>query len=370
MGISFSVRDFVQSLGVVGSVVSSKNTMPILSNVCVEVISKDACTLMASDGEIWLSVRASLLSGDVGLRFCVDALDFLKVLRSLGDVEVNCDVNLNSSTLTCVHPTGKFTLPCLSADEFPSSPNVVGELLGDVEFAAGDINRGINAVRFCAADETLRPVLNGVNVMFSDAGMTTAATDGNRLARYFDGRLVVGNDFSFVLSKKSVAVLSTLVDDTNIHLRLDGRTIDAECFSFKMVARLIEGRYPNFNSVIPKSHNISVELEKDVVLAALKRVAPLGNTTSQLVTFDFSADGLVIEAKDIDFNKSGQENVACEYGYSPIVIGFKGTSLIDVFSNIVGDKVYMEITDASHACVFYGGNRDEYLSLLMPMLID
>lgn len=148
MGISFIVKEFAVSLANVCGVVSSKNTMSILSNVRVEVISKDACTLMASDGEIWLSVRASLLSGDVGLRFCVDALDFLKVLRNFGDIEVTCDVNLGSSTLTCVHPTGKFTLPCLSADEFPSSPNVVGELLGDVEFAAGDINRGINAVRF------------------------------------------------------------------------------------------------------------------------------------------------------------------------------------------------------------------------------
>lgn len=372
MKLSFSVKDFVASLANVCSVVSAKNSMPILDCVYIAVVdgSDTGCLLMASDGEMWLSVRAGLLKGDVGLRFCVNATDFLKVLRNLGDVDVDLDVDLQNSTIVGRYSSGRFTLPCLPANEYPLQPELSGEIIGDMTLAVGDLNRGIDAVRFCVADETLRPVLNGVSVTFNDAGMTTAATDGNRLARYYDGRLVVARDFSFILSRKAAAALAVLPEDTNVHLRLDNRTISVECYSFGMVARLIEGRYPNYNSVIPSTCEISVVLDKSTVLTALKRVVPLGNTTSQLVTFAFSHEGLEIEAKDIDFNKSGQESVFCEYDADDIVIGFKGSALIDVFSNIVGDKVNMEITDASHACAFHGGDRDEYISVLMPMLID
>ena len=372
MKFSFSVKDFVTALSNVCSVVAAKNSMPILDTVCVSVVdaSEMGCLLMASDGEMWLSVRTGLLKGDVGLRFCVNAVDFLKILRNLGDVDVDCDVDLSKSTLKCVYDTGYFTLPCLPAVEYPQPPVLSNDVIGDIQLVAGDFNRCINAVRFCVADETLRPTLNGVNVSFSDTGITTAATDGNRLARYYDANIVSGRDFSFILPRKAVAALSSLAPDKEIHLRIDGRTIDVECYSFGMTARLIEGRYPNYNSVIPSTHEISVVLDKSTVLTALKRVVPLGNTTSQLVTFAFSREGLEIEAKDIDFNKSGQESVFCEYDADDIVIGFKGSALIDVFTNIVGDKVNMEITDASHACVFHGGNRDEYLAVLMPMLID
>lgn len=372
MKFSFSVKDFVTALSNVCGVVSPKNTMPILGTVCVSVVdaSKMGCLLMASDGEIWLSVRTGLLKGDVGLRFCVDAVDFLRILRNLGDIDVDCDVDLSKSTLKCVYDTGHFTLPCLPAVEYPQPPELSNDIVGDIQLVAGDFNRGINAVRFCVADETLRPTLNGVNVSFTATGMTTAATDGNRLARYYDANIVSANDFSFILPRKAVASLSSLASEQAIHLRLDGRTIDVECYSFGMTARLIEGRYPNYNSVIPKSHIISVALDKERVLEALRRVSPLGNTTSQLVTLAFSPESLEIEAKDIDFNKAGQENVFCDYTAAPIVIGFKGTALIDVFNSITTDTVYVEITDASHACVFYGNKRDEYLAVLMPMLID
>lgn len=370
MGISFSVKEFAVSLANVCGVVSSKNTMPILSNVCVEVISKDACILMASDGEIWLSVRASLLSGDVGLRFCVDALDFLKVLRNLGDIEVNCDVNIDKSTLTCVHPTGNFILPCLGVNDFPKPVELGSDIIGDTSLKLSAFNSAINAVRFCTAEETLRPTLNGVNVVFGSSGMTTVATDGNRLARYFDENIIIDGDFSFILPKKAIQSLLLFVDDIDVHIRLDNRVIVVECYDFKMTSRLIEGRYPNYNSVIPQSSDLRATFAKNDVITALRRVIPLGNNTSQLTTISFTADSFTIESCDIDFNKSGREFVECNYNGENLTIGFKGSSLVDVFTGVPNETITMELTDASHACVAHGGNRNEYLSVLMPMLID
>jgi DNA polymerase-3 subunit beta len=289
----------------------------------------------------------------------------------LGDIDVDCDVNLENSVLTCVHPTGNFTLPCLSADEFPQSVELGSDIVGDIELNLGVWCDAMSAVRFCVADETLRPTLNGVNVAFSDSGMTAVATDGNRLARYISASVVAEyGDFSFILPKKAIQSLLSLSSDAVVHLSLDNRVIVVECYDFKMVSRLIEGRYPNYRSVIPLSSELSVTFSKNTILTALRRVMPLGNNTSQLVTLSFTEGSLTIESRDDDFNKSGREFVSCDYAGESLTIGFKGSSLVDVFAGIGGDSVTMELTDASHACVIHGGNRDKYLSVLMPMLID
>lgn len=324
---------------------------------------------MACDGEIWLSVRASLLSGGEGLRFCVDAVDFLKVLRNLGETTVDCEVDLSNSTITCVHSTGRFTLPCQQADEFPRPVALGSEIVGDITLSLSLFNRAMDAVRFCVADETLRPTLNGVNVAFSPRGMVTVATDGNRLARCFDDSIAANDDFSFILPKKATQSLLSLSDVDEVHLRLDNRAIDVECYGFKMTSRLIEGRYPNYNSVIPSSSELKVSLDKNAIVTALRRVMPLGNNTSQLTTLCFTDNSLVVESRDDDFNKSGREFVECDYRGDELTIGFKVSALIDVFNSISGDTVVMELTDASHACVVHAGNRDEYLSILMPMLL-
>lgn len=367
--IGFNSRAFVQSLAVLGSVVAQKSPIPAFSNVCITVASGDSCQMLASDGDMWLSVRTPLLYGEVGMCFCVDALDFLKVLRNLDDVSVELRVDSDASTLTCVHPTGHFTLPCFDGREFPKPLDLSDDLVGDEMMRLSDFGRVVDSVRFCTANETLRPVLNGVFVVFNQNGLLAVATDGNRLARRIDASVAVSGDFSFILPKKAITALLALASDGDVHIRLDGKAVEFECYDFKMCARLIEGRYPNFASVIPTDDGNPIELDRNRLVASLRRVMPFGNSESQLVVLTFTDGELAVETRDDDFNKSGREQMPCTYKGDSLSIGFKNSSLIDVVSNVQGDTVTMELWDATHSSVIHGGNRGEYLSLLMPMLL-
>ena len=374
MEIRFSVKSFTDALSRVCGVISSRNTVPILACVRIECIGNDKVSLTSSDGDMWLCKTVAVDSCSNGSSFCVNGMDLLRVLRNLDEGMVELMLDESSSTLVFTYLGGKFTLPYLSSDEFPNPVTLKEE--GFIDSTTMDaFCNAINNVRFCVADELLRPTLNGVYCMFNESGLTTVATDGNRLARFCDDSVRFDGDDNIILPRKFVNVLLSLNDDTIslITFNFDKSVIYITCDSFVMVSRVIEGRYPNYEAVIPRDSVKDVVVSRSKLLTSLKRVTPLGDTNSQLVSLTFADNKLTVDARDIDFNKSATETIdVSDLGDFSLKIGFKGNSLIDVVSNIASENIVMCLTDESHAAVFYGNEnmkRESYVSILMPMLL-
>ena len=376
MEIKLQSKELSSRLKMAAKVINSKNALPILGNFLVET-KGDVMLITASDSEQWLSLKCPILSSDGDMRFCVDAGNFLKAVDNLSDyMTITLATDESAHTITCSYDNGKFSMPYEDANEYPLA-NMDTTNLKDFIVDGKKILKAIELTGFATANDELRPVMNGVHFDFFADGMVCATSDGHKLARYKDktALLDVGETTpNFTLPKKPSNILLTILSaiDGDIKISFNDKAISVNNKDFKLSARLLEFKYPNYDSVIPKSSPIIVTADKNLLLNAIKRVLPMANDSSNLIEMDFSNGQVVVSAKDIDFSKSASETVSCDCD-TELKIGFKGSTLIEILRNINDDNVVIELDNPSRAGVFFSAfelTRDEYLSLCMPMLIQ
>lgn len=375
MEIKLQSKELLQKLKMAAKVINSKNALPILGDFLVET-KGDVILITASDSEQWLSLKCPIVSCDGDARLCIPSSDFLKAVENLNDVVVTMTLDESTHTITCNYGNGKFSMPYEDADEFPLA-NMDKAWSNDFIIDGKKVLKAIELTGFATANDELRPVMNGIHFDFFDDGMVCATSDGHKLARYKDKTITKENDGSipnFTLPKKPSNILMTILStiEGDVKLSFDDKAISVNNKDFKLSARLLDFRYPNYDSVIPKSSPIIVTVDKNSLLNALKRVITMANNSSYLVEFDFSQNNVVVSAKDIDFSRSASETVTCDCD-TELKIGFKGSTLVEILRNINDDNVVIELDNPSRAGVFFSAfeyTRDEYLSLCMPMLIQ
>ena len=236
--------------------------------------------------------------------------------------------------------------------------------------------QAIEKVGFAIANDELRPVMNGVHFDFFKDAMVSVSSDGCKLAKYKDVSITheAEETYSFTLPRKPSNIAMTMLSsmDMDVKLAFTDKCVVMSNENFKLTSRLIEGRFPKYESVIPKEYKFDAKVDKKTIISALKRVLPMGSQASELVSFKIGGNKMVIAAEDFDFSKSATETITCDYDErkDPITIGFKGSVLMQVLSNLDGDDVVMELTEPSRAAVIYDNDKDKYLSLIMPMLVS
>lgn len=373
MEIKFNVKDYTDKLSFASSVVNSKNSIQILDEIKFEAhMFESKVRMTGSDSEIWISVETNVISVDEDYDFCLNANDLLKALKNLDNIETTT-MTLDKDKKIAVfnYGNGKFSIPYNDAQEYPS-PLIGNTDLKMVTIPSQNICRAINRVLFSVANDQLRPFLNGVHFDFLDSGMVTVATDGQKLTKYVDSSVTVAEQFDFTLQTKASNILRNILNGEggDVKMTTDGKSLTVDGGWVTMVAILPIGRYPNYNFVIPSAAPITSAISKNDIVSALKRVAPMGNSNSELVLLNFDNNKVTISAEDLDYSKSAKETCECVYDASPMKIGFKGSSLMQVVNSCESDNITIELTDPTRSGVFHDGNRDEYLSLLMPMMID
>ena len=380
--IKFQTEDFLPSLAMVNTVVLPKNALPILSYVRIE--TKDdghggvCAELMTSDAETWLQIETPLKEAEIGIDFCVDAKSFLQALRNLGEKPVTMTIDEEKRVIDCNYGNGHFVLPFETTQEFPLPLNTPESAI----VKSMDSKKMLTAIEkagFATANDELRPVMNGVRFEFFADGMVAVASDGQKLAKYKDLTITCAETVAvtgFTMPKKPCHTLLNVLASTvagNVTVKFNDRNFSVCNAQFKLSARLIEGRYPNYDSVIPKDNNIVALVDKAALISALKRVLPMGNSTSELVALNFDNGKVTIFAEDFDFSKSASETIICDYTQEPLAIGFKGSTLLQLLQNIDTEKVKLLLKEPTKACVIGEEKPNsvyDYTSLLMPMLIS
>lgn len=379
--IKFQTEDFLPSLAMVNTVVLAKNTLPVLGDVRIETKADGNggtyAELMTSDSETWLQMKAPLTDAEVGIVICIEAKGLLQALRNLGGKPVTMEIDDSKHLVKCDYGNGYFSLPYEDAQDFPlpmAAPDGAKTKLMD----AKNLLTAIEKAGFATANDELRPVMNGVHFDFLPTCMIAVASDGHKLAKYADLTITCDEiePSGFTMPKKPCSTLLNVLGSTvagDIKVMFNDRCFTVNNTQFKMSARLIEGRYPNYDSVIPKDNDRIVTIAKNDFVAALKRVLPMGNANSELVALSFSMGMMTISAEDFDFSKSASENVGCDYAQKEFTIGFKGSTLLQLLQNIDTDNVKVMLKDPSRAGVLCEDKPNgvyEYTSLIMPMLIQ
>ena len=366
MAVKVNSSELAKKLEQVVKVVANKSVMQILADVMIEVRG-NVIVLTTSDSEIWLSVKCPLIEDAQEAKFCVNARDFIELIKNINDREIVMSIDTESCRLLCDYGNGNFSMPYDDANEFPT-PNMENENPTSVIVEGKKIMRAIELTSFAVGNSAIRPIMNGIHFNFSEDGMVVSATNTHKIAVYKDKSINGGNMGEFVLPKKPSSILSSILslENDDVKISFGGSAISVNNTNFKLSARLLEGRFFDCESLTRAVRPISVTIDRGLALQALKRVTPMTSDASNLVVLFFEQGKVTITADNSMFGKSASETVVCDCD-SELRIGFKCSDLIELFKNIEDDNIVMEMVNPMGGVVVYASSmysRDEYVSLL------
>lgn len=356
-------------------VINSKNSLPILGDFLFEVID-GRLNLTASDSEVVMKTSLELNDSDSNGRFCVGNHDLLEAVKGISEQPIIFEVNQGQgdNIARINYQNGMFSLPVESADEFPQTQQV-GEGANTITMSTQLLNDNINRSFFATAQDELRPVMNGIYFDLTPECLAVVASDGHKLVRNKVFTVKSDQPAAFILPKKPASLLKNVLGKSggDVVIRFDERNAEINYEDGQIICRLIEGRYPNYNSVIPQSNPNQLTVDRMGLLSALRRVQPFSNDSSNLIRFHVENGTLQLDAEDYDFSKTATERLVCDYNGMPMSIGFKGSSFIDILNNFECDQVIIQLADPSRAGLVLPAEQPEnqdVLMLMMPMLIN
>lgn len=361
-------------LQAISRVINSKNTLPILDCFLLE-LNGNTLTLTAADNETRLETSVEVSDVEGSGTLAVNAKNLLDPLRELPDQPLTFDVNDETLEIFIYYHNGKYNFIGVRGDEFPQPKALNENTSMSLNIDASVLFEGINRTVFATADDELRPVMNGIYFDITADNLTFVSSDGHKLVRIISNESKGEGRSSFILPKKPANLLKSLLpkESGEVEIKFDENNAYIKMTNYKMVCRFVEGRYPNYNSVIPTNNPNHVTLDRLSFLNALKRVSVFSNQSSSLVKLQLSEDKIVVTAQDIDFLTSAEEIIPCNYQGNVMNIGFKSDFLIDILNNIPSPDVRLELSDPSRAGIILPDVKEEnedMLTLLMPMMLN
>lgn len=359
-------------LQAISRVINSKNSLPILDCFLLE-LTDGTLSITASDSETTLATSIETTESDSNGRFAVNSKTILDALKEIPEQPLTFEVNDNLEIIV-KYQNGKYSLMGQNADEYPQAANLGGNAVY-VTLGAPVLMNGINRSLFATADDELRPVMNGIYFDITTEDITFVASDGHKLVRNKTYKARGNEKAAFILPKKPATLLKNLLpkEMADVQIGFDDRNAVFTLENYTMTCRLIEGRYPNYNSVIPQNNPHKATIDRAAFMSALKRVSVFSSAASSLIKLRLDMNTIQISGQDIDFSTSAEETLMCQYEGNPMSIGFKSTFLIDILSNIASQEVVLELADPSRAGVIVPVEQNEeedLLMLLMPMMLN
>ena len=351
MKFTISSSKLFSQLQAVSRVINSKNALPILDDVLFDVESVEGAGKVAS--------AAKLL---------------LETLKEFSEQPLVFTIDENNFAVNMVSQNGTYSFVGVNGNEYPEMPAVEGDAQS-VAVPANVLQNAIEKTIFCTADDDLRPVMNGIFFDIAADKVTMVATDAHRLVRYTNTGVASGVTASFILPKKPAGLLKNLLAkaEEDVKVTFGQKNARFEFGSTIIVCRQIEGRFPNYNAVIPQANQNIVTVDRQTLLNACKRVAVFANNGTAQLRLALSENQIKISAQDIDFSTSAEETISCNYNGTPMAIGFKAPFLIDLLGSIASADVLLKLADPARAGLLVPVENEEnedVLMLLMPMLLN
>ncbi len=367
-----STKLFAQ-LQAVSRVIASKNSLAILEDVLFD-LNGSTLTLTASDGETTIRTSLDVENAEGAGKVASGARLLLETLKEFSEQPLTFSIDEQNFAVNMVSTNGTYSFVGVNGNEYPEMP-ATEEDTHSVTMSSKMLLDAINKTIFCTADDELRPVMNGIFFDIATDKITMVATDAHRLVRYTNTSVSAAEPISFILPKKPATLLKSILgkDDNEVVITFGQKNAKFEFGQTIVVCRQIEGRFPNYNAVIPQNNQNVVVVDRQTLINACKRVAVFANTGTSLLKLALSENQIKISAQDIDFSTSAEETIACEYNGMPMSIGFKAPFLIEILNAISSTDVKLQLADPARAGLILPTENEEnqdLLLLLMPMLLN
>ena len=373
MRITLSSSALSSRLGILSKVINSKNGMPILDCFLFEVTNSQL-TITASDSENVLQTTMPLDYAEGEGKFAVNNRTILDAVKELPEQPLTIDVETSTYIIKVIYQNGIYNFTAQNADEYPivqrMSEGCTSLVLPSITLA-----ESISRALFATAQEELRPVMNGIYFDLTPEALAFVASDGHKLVRNKNYKIQTEQPRSFIMPKKPATLLKNILgkDESDVIIRFDDRNAEIIFTDSVLSCRLIEGRYPNYNSVIPQDNPYQLTVDRKMLLGALRRVLPFASESSQLVRLHIENGKIEVSSEDIDFSTSAKEEITCDYTGKSMNIGFKGPSLTEILNNLSSEEVTLELADPSRPCLNLPAEQpdgEDILMLNMPMLLN
>ncbi len=367
-----SSSELLRGILSVARAIPSKTAFPILENFLF-VLKGNTLEITASDEEIRLKTRVEVESAPEEGQIAVPATHITDLLKELPDQPITVGT-LNESSFECVWATGKSIFPYFPAEDYPAAPTT-DETAVTVSFNASSLLDGIAGTIYATADDEMRPTMNGILFDIDEQFTTLVASDSHKLICYTLRDVQSAVKSSFILHKKSAAVLRSIIDKTaeKVEVTFDPKHVVFKFNSTVAVCRLIQGKYPRYREVIPQNNANVLKIERQLLLNTVRRIAVCANKASGHIKFELGDASLEITAQDLGFSVSAYDKVACEYDGEELSIGFKSAFLIDILNNMGCKELIIKFADKKRAALIVPApgedESDKICGILMPILV-
>jgi len=361
----------LKQLQVLGGVINNSNTLPILDNFLFE-LEHSKLTVSASDLETTMASTLEVESDSEG-SVAIPAKLLLETLKTFPEQPLTFVIEDNN-TIEISSNHGKYALAYASADEFPKAISLQDPssttLLGDVLATA------ISKTIFAAGNDDLRPVMSGVFFQFSTESLTFVATDAHKLVKYSRTDVTANETAEFIMPKKPLNLLKGILLGSDDDVTIEYNDSNAK-FSFEnsiLICRLIDGKYPNYEAVIPKENPNHLTISRNQFLNSVRRVSIFSNKTTHQIRLKIAGAELNISAEDIDYSNKAEERLTCDYQGDDMQIGFNSRFLSEMLSNLNADDVQLEMSMPNRAGILTpidGLDVGETVTMLvMPVMLN
>jgi DNA polymerase III subunit beta len=362
----------LRKLQSLSGIINSSNTLPILDDFLFE-LDDTSLKVTATDLETTMVMSMEPTMADEPGKITIQAKLLLDFLKYLPDAPLTFTIDQTTLAVEILSSEGKYKLTGHNADDYPQLPELADTT--NVEISSSLLAAGISKTVFATGNDELRPVMGGVFFELTPDYLTFVATDAHKLVRYRRLDANLGLSASFIVPRKPLNVLKNLLSNEEFMVQVEYNVTNAS-FAFqggRLYSRLIEGKYPAYEAVIPKDNKNLLTVDRLAFINTVKRLSPFANQSTHQVRLRISGQELLMNAEDIDYSNEGVERLACTYEGDDMEIGFNSKFLLDMVSNLESDEICFELSGPTRAGIILPvsqDNKDEnILMLVMPVML-
>ncbi|MFT6699238.1 MAG: DNA polymerase-3 subunit beta [Porticoccaceae bacterium] len=366
-----SSSQLLKQLQVLGGVINSNNTLPILDNFLFE-LSENQLKVSASDLETTMSSVVAVESDSSG-SIAVSARLLLDTLKTFPDQPLTFKTE-GDNTIEISSDQGKYDMAYFGGDEFPKAVSLPSPSTTIVP--AHILGTAISKTIFAAGNDDLRPVMSGVFFQFSSQSLTFVATDAHKLVKYSRTDVTADQTAEFIMPKKPLNLLKGILGGSDSNVTIEYNDANAK-FTFDnivLVCRLIDGKYPNYEAVIPKENPNKLTVDRASFLNSVRRVSIFSSKTTHQIRLKMAGTELNISAEDLDFSNKADERLSCDYQGDDMQIGFNSRFLSEMLNNLSSNEVLIEMSLPNRAGILTpidGTDEGEQVTMLvMPVMLN
>ena len=361
----------LKELQKLNGVISTSNTLPILDNFLFE-IEDGKIKIIASDLETTMISEITTESSSNG-QITIPSKILIDTLKTFSNQPLTFLVDEETKGIEISSENGNYKLAGQDAKEFPKVP----ELSSSSSFliSSSVLLNAINKTLFASGNDELRPVMSGVFCELSEENITFVATDAHKLVKHTRSKITSNSNSSFILPKKPLSLLKNNIDsDSDLNIDFNETNVKFSLDNITLICRLIDGKYPNYDAVIPKDNPNKLVINKDELLNSIKRVSIYASKTTHQIRLKIAGSQLQITSEDLDFANKAEERLTCSYDGEDIEIGFNSRFVIDMLNNIGAEQICLEMSAPNRAGIILPldgqEENEDTLMLVMPVMLN